>query len=55
MLMFVKVFCSDGVIGIGEGMMIVGMVYGLESLEVMKFVIDVYFVLVIVGCDVMCV
>ncbi|MBW9102328.1 muconate/chloromuconate family cycloisomerase [Paraburkholderia phenoliruptrix] len=41
-LMLVKVFCSDGVFGIGEGTTIAGMAYGPESPESMKLAIDAY-------------
>ncbi len=42
-LMLVKVTCSDGVIGMGEGTTIAGMAYGPESPEAMKLAIDAYF------------
>ena len=35
-LMLVKVLCSDGVTGLGEGTTIAGMAYGPESPEAMK-------------------
>jgi muconate cycloisomerase len=50
-LMLVKVFCSDGVIGIGEGTTIAGMAYGPESPEAMKLAIDVYFAPAMIGQD----
>ena len=42
-LMLVKVFCSDGIVGFGEGTTIAGMAYGPESPEAMKLAIDAYF------------
>lgn len=42
-LMLVKVHCSDGVVGIGEGTTIGGLAYGGESPESMKLAIDTYF------------
>jgi muconate cycloisomerase len=50
-LMLVKVYCSDGVVGIGEGATIAGMAYGPESPEAMKLAIDVYFAPAILGKD----
>lgn len=50
-LMLVKIHCSDGVVGIGEGTTIGGMAYGAESPESMKLAIDTYFGSVIVGQD----
>jgi len=50
-LMLVKIHCSDGVVGIGEGTTIGGMAYGAESPESMKLAIDTYFAPVIVGQD----
>ncbi|WP_151719804.1 muconate/chloromuconate family cycloisomerase [Gemmobacter serpentinus] len=42
-LMLVKIHCSDGIIGIGEGTTIGGLAYGGESPESMKLNIDTYF------------
>ncbi|AOB31362.1 muconate cycloisomerase [Bordetella sp. H567] len=42
-LMLVRVHCSDGVVGIGEGTTIGGLAYGGESPEGMKLAIDTYF------------
>lgn len=42
-LMLVKIHCSDGVTGIGEGTTIGGLAYGGESPESMKLNIDTYF------------
>lgn len=50
-LMLVKVYCSDGVIGIGEGTTIAGMAYGPESPEAMKLAIDTYFAPAMIGQD----
>ena len=48
-LMLVKVYCSDGVVGIGEGTTIAGMAYGPESPESMKLAIDAYFAPAMIG------
>lgn len=50
-LMLVRVHCSDGVVGIGEGTTIGGLAYGGESPESMKLAIDAYFGPVMVGQD----
>lgn len=50
-LMLVKIHCSDGVVGIGEGTTIGGMAYGGESPEGMRLAIDTYFAPVLVGQD----
>ncbi|OZI35292.1 muconate cycloisomerase [Bordetella genomosp. 1] len=50
-LMLVKVYCSDGVVGIGEGTTIAGMAYGPESPEAMKLAIDAYFAPAMIGQD----
>ncbi|MCC8395933.1 muconate/chloromuconate family cycloisomerase [Paraburkholderia sp. MMS20-SJTR3] len=50
-LMLVKVYCSDGVVGIGEGTTIAGMAYGPESPEAMKLAIDAYFAPAMIGKD----
>ncbi len=50
-LMLVKVFCSDGVVGVGEGTTIAGMAYGPESPEAMKLAIDAYFAPAMIGRD----
>ena len=42
-LMLVRVRCSDGTTGIGEGTTIGGLAYGGESPEGMKLAIDTYF------------
>lgn len=50
-LMLVKVFCSDGVLGIGEGTTIAGLAYGPESPESMKLAIDAYLAPAAIGKD----
>ncbi len=50
-LMLVKVHCSDGTVGMGEGTTIGGLAYGGESPESMKLAIDTYFAPVMVGED----
>lgn len=50
-LMLVKIHCSDGVVGIGEGTTIAGMAYGPESPEAMKLSIDAYFAPAMIGQD----
>ncbi|WP_140720688.1 MULTISPECIES: muconate/chloromuconate family cycloisomerase [Gammaproteobacteria] len=50
-LMLVKVYCSDGTVGIGEGTTIGGTAYGGESPESMKLNIDSYFAPVMIGQD----
>lgn len=50
-LMLVKIHCSDGIVGIGEGTTIGGLAYGGESPESMKLNIDTYFVPVMKGQD----
>jgi muconate cycloisomerase len=50
-LMLVKVHCSDGTVGIGEGTTIGGLAYGGESPESMKLAIDTYFAPAMLGED----
>lgn len=50
-LMIVRLHCSDGVVGVGEGTTIAGLAYGAESPEGMKLAIDTYFAPVLVGSD----
>ncbi|OCO99884.1 MULTISPECIES: muconate/chloromuconate family cycloisomerase [unclassified Ensifer] len=50
-LMLVKVHCSDGTVGIGEGTTIGGLAYGGESPESMKLAIDTYFAPLMLGED----
>jgi muconate cycloisomerase len=48
-LMLVRVHCSDGIVGIGEGTTIGGLAYGGESPEGMKLAIDTYLTPVMIG------
>ncbi len=50
-LMLVRVRCSDGTVGIGEGTTIGGLAYGAESPEGMKLAIDTYFAPLMLGAD----
>ena len=50
-LMLVKIHCSDGVVGVGEGTTIGGLAYGAESPEGMKLAIDTYFAPIMIGQD----
>src|SRR5690606_7156543 len=50
-LMLVRIYCSDGTIGIGEGTTIGGLAYGAESPEGMKLAIDTYFAPLLIGAD----
>ena len=50
-LMLVRVRCSDGTVGIGEGTPIGGLAYGAESPEGMKLAIDTYFAPQMLGAD----
>ncbi|MGE4334446.1 MAG: muconate/chloromuconate family cycloisomerase [Pigmentiphaga sp.] len=50
-LMLVKVFCSDGTVGVGEGTTIGGTAYGGESPESMKLNIDTYIAPIMIGQD----
>lgn len=50
-IMLVRIRCSDGVEGIGEGTTIGGLSYGDESPEGMKLAIDTYFAPLLRGCD----
>lgn len=50
-LMLVRVYCSDGVVGLGEGTTIGGLAYGGESPESMKLAIDTYFAPLMIGQD----
>lgn len=48
-LMLVRMRCSDGSVGIGEGTTIGGLAYGGESPEGMKLAIDTYFAPLLIG------
>ncbi len=50
-LMLVRLFCSDGSDGIGEGTTIGGLAYGAESPEGMKLAVDTYFAPLLIGAD----
>ncbi|TJZ89371.1 muconate cycloisomerase [Paracoccus gahaiensis] len=50
-LMLVRVHCSDGIVGVGEGTTIGGLAYGGESPESMKTNIDTWFAPVMIGQD----
>ena len=50
-LMLVRIYCSDGTVGIGEGTTIGGLAYGGESPEGMKLAIDTYFAPVLLGSN----
>ncbi len=50
-LMLVRLYCSDGSVGVGEGTTIGGLAYGAESPEGMKLAIDTYFAPLLLGAD----
>lgn len=50
-IVVVKVYCSDGIFGIGEGTTIGGLSYGDESPEGIKLTIDQYIAPVLRDCD----
>ncbi|CAN5164715.1 muconate/chloromuconate family cycloisomerase [soil metagenome] len=50
-LMIVRLYASDGVVGVGEGTTIAGLAYGPESPEGMKLAIDTYVAPVLLACD----
>src|SRR5690606_41965382 len=50
-LMLVRLYGSDGTVGIGEGTTIGGLAYGAESPEGMKLAIDTYFAPLLKGSD----
>ncbi|HVJ42912.1 MAG TPA: muconate/chloromuconate family cycloisomerase [Dongiaceae bacterium] len=50
-LMVVRIYTSDGVVGIGEGTTIGGLSYGPESPEGMKLAIDTYIAPLLRDCD----
>jgi len=50
-LMIVRLYASDGIVGVGEGTTIAGLAYGPESPESMKLTIDTYIAPVLAGCD----
>ena len=50
-LMLVRLYCSDGTVGVGEATTIGGLAYGAESPEGMKLAIDTYFAPLLLGAD----
>src|SRR6267378_2437810 len=50
-LMIVRIRCSDGIVGIGEGTTIGGLAYGAESPEGMKVAIDTYITPILLQSD----
>ena len=50
-LMLVRIYCSDGTVGVGEATTIGGLAYGAESPEGMKLAIDTYFTPLLIGED----
>lgn len=50
-LMIVRLYCSDGTVGVGEGTTIGGLAYGAESPEGMKLAVDTYFAPLLIGAD----
>jgi muconate cycloisomerase len=50
-MVIIRLFCSDGIEGIGEATTIGGLSYGEESPESMKLNIDTYFTPLLVGQD----
>jgi muconate cycloisomerase len=48
-MMLVRIYCSDGSVGLGEGTTIAGLAYGPESPEGMKSAIDTYFAPLLLG------
>ncbi len=49
--MLVRLYCSDGTVGVGEGTTIGGLAYGAESPEGMKLAIDTYFTPLLLGTN----
>lgn len=50
-VMIVRIYCSDGTVGVGEGTTIGGLAYGSESPESMKLTIDTYMAPLLLGQD----
>ena len=50
-LCIVRLYCADGIVGIGEATTIGGLAYGPESPESIKLTIDTYFAPVLETCD----
>jgi len=51
LICIVRLFCSDGIVGIGEATTIGGLAYGPESPESIKLTIDTYFAPLLQSCD----
>jgi muconate cycloisomerase len=51
-LVIVRIHCSDGIVGLGEGTTIGGLSYGDESPEGIKLAIDSYIAPILENCDV---
>lgn len=47
----VRIYCADGIVGIGEATTIGGLGYGPESPEGIKLAIDTYFAPILADCD----
>lgn len=50
-IVIVRLLCSDGIVGFGEGTTIGGLSYGAESPESIKLTIDRYVAPVLIGSD----
>jgi len=50
-LMLVKIHCSDGTVGVGEGTTIGGLAYSSESPESMKLTVDTYIAPLLIGAN----
>ena len=50
-LLIVRLYTSDGIVGVGEAATIAGLAYGAESPEGMKLAIDTYVAPVLMACD----
>lgn len=50
-LVIARIFCADGIVGIGEGTTIGGLSYGEESPEGVKLTIDTYFAPLVLAGD----
>lgn len=50
-VMIVRIHCSDGTVGVGEGTTIGGLAYGSESPESMKLTVDTYMAPLLLGQD----
>ena len=50
-LMLVRIYTTDGIVGLGEGTTIAGLAYGQESPEGMKLTVDRYIAPSLIGCN----